>query len=169
MPDHLYIHERTYIRLCQIAISNVHGVLPLFPQVINAMRELLQLTSAENSDTPDEREFVRGFGARLEKAVAQLEKPNVSVEFDEDALWSPFVELIAALEQGQSVKRKTALSLRRISRLHEIISSSDRIPMPGWSGNGTPVYISRIDDTVAILPTKTKPKKLAFWGSDGYK
>ena len=132
------------------------------------MRELLKITSTQ-AGTREEEEFVRLYGVRLDKAIALLEKPDLSVEFDEDVLWSPFVEIIAELEQCQSVKRKSGLSLRSISKLHDIIGSGNRVPMPGWSGNGVPVYIARIDDNVAILPTKTKPKKLAFWGSDGFK
>lgn len=31
------------------------------------------------------------------------------------------------------------------------------------------IYIRSVDNVVQILPTKTKPKKLAFYGSDGRK
>jgi PI-3-kinase-related kinase SMG-1 len=42
------------------------------------------------------------------------------------------------------------------------------IAMPGVaSRSGTIITVSAVDNNIAILPTKTKPKKLVFHGSDG--
>ena len=42
------------------------------------------------------------------------------------------------------------------------------IAMPGVaSSSGSIITVSAVDNNIAILPTKTKPKKLVFHGSDG--
>jgi PI-3-kinase-related kinase SMG-1 len=41
------------------------------------------------------------------------------------------------------------------------------IAMPGLGTAGQIVTIESVSNTVQILPTKTKPKKLVFKGSDG--
>jgi PI-3-kinase-related kinase SMG-1 len=43
------------------------------------------------------------------------------------------------------------------------------IAMPGLGSIGRVVTIDAVYNTVQILPTKTKPKKLIFIGSDGKK
>lgn len=43
------------------------------------------------------------------------------------------------------------------------------IAMPGINASGHVVTIEAINQGVQILPTKTKPKKLVFIGSDGKK
>ncbi len=66
-------------------------------------------------------------------------------------------------------------------RLHDIVSPQlvktklSNIPMPGLqldklddSDDGM-VTIQSFDDSVLILPTKTKPKRITFIGSDGQK
>lgn len=45
------------------------------------------------------------------------------------------------------------------------------IPLPGIlaRGDSQPVTLKAVLSSIQILPTKTKPKKLAFLGSDGLK
>lgn len=43
------------------------------------------------------------------------------------------------------------------------------IPMPGINKPSGVVTIQSVHHVVHILPTKTKPKKLAFIGSDGHR
>lgn len=51
--------------------------------------------------------------------------------------------------------------------LHNLKSTS--IGMPGYHNSDSSCYIESFSSTVVILPTKTKPKKLDFKGSDGRK
>ncbi len=60
--------------------------------------------------------------------------------------------------------------MNQISPILAAISNS-AIPIPGQesltSSNANLVTIAKISSTAIILPTKTRPKKLMFIGSDG--
>lgn len=111
-------------------------------------------------------EFASSFHKRLDDAFETLVNPAYRVEFDEEVIWSPFADIIADLEERQSAKRKENLDLRSVSRLNQICSKIKLLPMPGSTAD-KPIFIEEIENMVEILPTKTKPKKLAFRGSDG--
>ncbi|OQV13341.1 putative Serine/threonine-protein kinase SMG1 [Hypsibius exemplaris] len=137
--------------------------------IVYRLRSLLEFCGGD-PETVSEVEVNRAFRTRLEAAIEAVANPSLSVELDEEVLWGPFAQIITDLEERQIVKRKNGLSLRKSSRLRELIHTTSTLPMPGWGSLGTgDVFIAGIEDRVAILPTKTKPKKLAFWGTDGYK
>jgi len=69
--------------------------------------------------------------------------------------------------QHRAQKRNSLfLYMDQISpKLHSLRNTV--IAMPGLGTAGQIVTIESVSNTVQILPTKTKPKKLVFKGSDG--
>lgn len=61
----------------------------------------------------------------------------------------------------------------KMKDLSSVLSSltDTYIPLPGAvaKGDKQPITLQSVFPTLQILPTKTKPKKLAFLGSDGQK
>ncbi|RVW61316.1 Serine/threonine-protein kinase SMG1 [Vitis vinifera] len=94
-------------------------------------------------------------------------------------VWRPFDNIAASLS---SYQRKSSISLGEVAPQLALLSSSD-VPMPGLerqiiaseSDRGLTatlqgiVTIASFSEQVAILSTKTKPKKIVILGSDGHK
>lgn len=136
--------------------------------------------------TPHEVWFQEHFGAQLKTAISSFKAPSAGVASLGDA-WCT-LDLIAASIGNHKKKSSTLLS--DISPQLAAVRSSEA-PMPGLevqtsslqsllqdvssavgntkenSGYVGMVTIAALDERVAILATKTKPKKISMVGSDG--
>ena len=132
--------------------------------VLVSLESLQRRTLTKGADSPHEVSFLRLYGPRIEAALEMLRNPKVQEDYDPLRVWQPFEDVLLNLRENS----KRRLDLKHISpKLAGRQASA--IPMPGLLA-GTKaqvVTIQSFQSEVLILPTKTKPKKLALIGSDG--
>lgn len=81
---------------------------------------------------------------------------------------SSSVQIMISLQQRAQKRASYLLHLDEISpRL--LSMSKTEMALPGEVSASDAVNIQSVGNTITILPTKTKPKKLFFLGSDGKK
>uniref|UniRef100_A0A336K3Y9 CSON000458 protein n=2 Tax=Culicoides sonorensis TaxID=179676 RepID=A0A336K3Y9_CULSO len=137
----------------------------LIRPIIFVMHRLHQMTS-RTPETNNEKLFQEKFIRVFENLMKEFEQP-----FDPEnplSTWHKFKIVYNQMQQRSQRRSAYMLQMRDIS--HILFQLKDTaISMPGIQvGKGLPpVYIKSVDNTVVILPTKTKPKKLIFHGSDG--
>ncbi|CEG68582.1 hypothetical protein RMATCC62417_04816 [Rhizopus microsporus] len=114
--------------------------------------------------TPHQQWFVKTYGKDIQEAFTLLQKPKGIKEYRQG--WECFQQLHRLLmEETHKVR---ILELAHVSPyLHNLKSTS--IGMPGYHNLDSSCFIESFSSSVVILPTKTKPKKLDFKGSDGKK
>jgi len=83
-------------------------------------------------------------------------KVNVNVIF----------QIMLSLQQRAQKRASYLLHLNEISPRLASMAATE-IAMPGEVSATDAVTIQSVGNTITILPTKTKPKKLFFLGSDG--
>lgn len=146
------------------------------PIVVSLERRLA--TTTRKPETPHEEWFQEEYGEQLKSAILTFKTPPTSVAALGD-VWRPFDNIAASLA---SYQRKSMVSLKEVAPQLALLSSSD-VPMPGLEKHLTVsesdrgltanlqgiVTIASFSEQVAILSTKTKPKKLVILGSDGQK
>ncbi|KAL7002741.1 Serine/threonine-protein kinase smg1 [Sarracenia purpurea var. burkii] len=144
--------------------------------IVVALERRLASTSRK-PETPHEIWFHEEYREHLKSAILNFKNPPSSAEALGD-VWRPFDSIAASLA---SYQRKSSLSLGEVApNLTQLLSSD--VPMPGLEkqitisesdgGLTNPqgiVTIASFTKEVAILSTKTKPKKLVILGSDGQK
>ncbi|KRY48088.1 Serine/threonine-protein kinase SMG1 [Trichinella britovi] len=114
--------------------------------------------------TKSEKIFSETFSPRIGKIVEQVEDENC---IDLNKIWDEFCQLHADLAE-QTKNKSWLLKMEEISpKLAEM--KDTMIPIPGVFENDQPVMIKSVCAEVKILPTKTKPKKFSFVGSNGVK
>ncbi|XP_003368231.1 putative serine/threonine-protein kinase SMG1 [Trichinella spiralis] len=114
--------------------------------------------------TKSEKIFAETFSPRIGKIVEQVEDENC---IDLNKIWDQFCQLHADLAE-QTKNKSWLLKMEEISpKLAEM--KDTMIPIPGVFENDQPVMIKSVCAEVKILPTKTKPKKFSFVGSNGVK
>jgi hypothetical protein len=81
--------------------------------------------------------------------------------------WQPLKQLQSRLQQR--AQKRAAYTIHMVDISPALAGLKDSlIAMPGvTSRSGTIITVSAVDNNIAILPTKTKPKKLVFHGCDG--
>ncbi|KAL6211608.1 hypothetical protein ACLB2K_016831 [Fragaria x ananassa] len=145
--------------------------------IVVALERRLSSTSRK-PETPHELWFHEEYKDRLKSAIIAFKTPPASVTALGDA-WCPFDTIAASLE---SYQRKSSICLSEVAPQLALLSSSD-VPMPGLEKQDTVsesdrglsanlqgiVTIASFSEDVAIISTKTKPKKLVILGSDGQK
>ncbi|KAL6843536.1 hypothetical protein ACP4OV_026598 [Aristida adscensionis] len=143
--------------------------------IIVALERRLASTSREPK-TSHETWFHKEYNAQLKSAITTLKTPPGSPAALGD-IWQPFDAIAASLATHQ---RKSCILLSEIAPRLAVLASSD-IPMPGFekqildssepfsAGNHGTVTVSSFCKEVAVLSTKTRPKKLILQGSDGQK
>lgn len=141
-------------------------LLPLQQQVLAA--------EAAVPETPHELRFQQQHLPRLRQLLQQLLEPliatggAVAAASDKQQLQRPVVllraaagELAAALRQKQFALTDVAPALARLT--------DTGIPIPGAQpGEAGAVTLAGVEADVAVLSTKTRPKRLLFTGSDGH-
>ncbi|XP_076649018.1 serine/threonine-protein kinase Smg1 isoform X2 [Halictus rubicundus] len=144
-------------------IAEKHRII--LKPVVFILENLFAMTSVP-AETPHEKTFQEKFGPSIEDAIGKLTNPK-----------NPAKPQIASLclkqlesKLAQRVHRRAAYSLA-MNDISPVLANlrNTRIAMPGVAANDNRIVtIQSVDNNVQILPTKTKPKKLIFHGSDGH-
>lgn len=135
-------------------------------------------STSRKPETPHEVWFHEEYREQLKSAIVTFKTPPATAAALGD-VWRPFDNIAASLA---SYQRKLSVSLKEVAPQLALLSSSD-VPMPGVEKHVTLsesdigltnslqgiVTIASFSEQVAILSTKTKPKKLVILGSDGQK
>lgn len=138
-----------------------------------------RLTStSRRPETPHELWFSKEYHEQIKSAVTKFKTSPASIAALGD-VWRPFEIIAASLS---SYQRKSSISFGEVApQLASLMHSN--APMPGLEKTimiSEPesdldnkrqeiVTIASFSEELAILPTKTKPKKLVIVGSDGLK
>lgn len=129
------------------------------------LENLLSMTSVP-AETPHEKNFQEKFGASIEDVINRLNNPKNPAKPQLASV--PLKHLETKL--AQRVHRRAAYSLLMTDISPILANLKDTcIAMPGVAAiDNKVVTIMSVNNNVQILPTKTKPKKLIFHGSDGH-
>ncbi|XP_036318874.1 serine/threonine-protein kinase Smg1 [Rhagoletis pomonella] len=138
----------------------------LMNHVVYDMQRIAAVTS-KTADTNYERNFQERYSALVASTINELNQPfNPAKPFDG---WVRIKQLYSVFQQRSLRGYASTLKIADLSPALENMRNT-AISMPGVDTYAKdPVYIRSVDSAVHILPTKTKPKKLAFYGSDGRK
>ncbi|XP_078611831.1 serine/threonine-protein kinase SMG1-like isoform X2 [Branchiostoma floridae x Branchiostoma japonicum] len=130
-----------------------------------AMEHLKAITN-QPGETPHERWFQDTYEKHIEEALNKLKNPpNPSTPQNS---WVMFKQLHHVLQQRAQKRSTSVLKLDEISpKLAEMTDTVIALPGSSLSAAQQDVTISGFCNTVTILPTKTKPKKIMLMGSDG--
>ncbi|XP_058794779.1 serine/threonine-protein kinase SMG1 [Phymastichus coffea] len=141
-------------------IAEKHRII--MKPIIFILENLYSLTSV-SPETPHEKYFQEKFGACVERVIDKLKNPKNPSRPQTAAL--PLKQLESKL--AQKIHKRGAYSLL-MSDISPILANfkDTCIAMPGISTSKM-ITIKCVENSVQILPTKTKPKKLMFRGSDG--
>ncbi|XP_066595255.1 serine/threonine-protein kinase SMG1 isoform X2 [Prorops nasuta] len=133
--------------------------------IIFVLENLLAMTSV-SAETPHEKNFQEKFGPVIEEVINRLKTPKNPIKPQLTVI--PLKQLEAKL--AQRLHRRSPYSLLMVDISPVLANLKDTcIAMPGVAAvNNKIVTIRSVDNNVQILPTKTKPKKLMFHGSDGH-
>ncbi|XP_070580922.1 serine/threonine-protein kinase SMG1-like [Ptychodera flava] len=129
--------------------------------------EQVQAITKQPAETPNEKWFQENYSESINKAMESLQNPSNPA--NPHSSWSKFKQLHHSLQQRASKRATHILQMDEISpKLAQM--NSTVISMPGLTAQSDQVVtIESFSNNVTILPTKTKPKKLVFVGSDGQK
>lgn len=132
--------------------------------LVFVLEQLYEMTS-RSPETIHERHFQDRFLKYISMMIEKFKEP---LDFSKpNQGWTQFKFLFGQMQQrGQ---KRTAFSLR-LSEISPVLAklSNTAISMPGIeSTQMQQILIRSVDNLVQILPTKTKPKKLMFYGNDG--
>nr|XP_026487269.1 serine/threonine-protein kinase SMG1 [Vanessa tameamea] len=144
-------------------IKEKHRII--FEPVVFVLEQLNQITSAE-PETPHETTFQNKFQSIIVDVIDKLKHPANPEKPQES--WAPLKQLQLKLQQKVNKRTSYILKMSDISPILAELKNTV-ITMPGLHTNQRTVRITikSIENNVAILPTKTRPKKLVFHGSDG--
>ncbi|XP_042907666.1 serine/threonine-protein kinase SMG1 isoform X2 [Parasteatoda tepidariorum] len=126
--------------------------------------EQLQAITSQPAETPHEQWFQKTFGKQIEETINKLRNPEDPSRPQNS--WSEFKNLHQLLQQKVHQQSRSHLNMEQISPILASLKSTV-IPMPGINKQFGGVTVQSVHNVVSVLPTKTKPKKLAFIGSDG--
>ena len=146
-----------------------HKYMESFGKIRKHLEELRIATLEAYPETPYEKWFQSNFSKEITKTMTTIDS--------QDVVENPSLVLTACQQLLSSLQKKSQemstgksqLILDTISPLLASVKDSE-IPMPGLKPGSQAtkcVKISKIHKTVMILHTKTRPKKISFFGSDG--
>ncbi|KAK0144339.1 Serine/threonine-protein kinase SMG1 [Merluccius polli] len=116
------------------------------------------------AETPHETWFQQTYKDAISSALERLRSPhNPAIPASS---WAPFKQIMLSLQQRAQKRASYLLHLNEISPRLASMAATE-IAMPGEVSATDAVTIQSVGNTITILPTKTKPKKLFFLGSDG--
>lgn len=145
--------------------------------ILFVMERLFEATSIK-AETANELAFQERFSTAIQETINSLKEPlNLNNASPEG--WTKFKQLYTVLQQRAQKRSACTFKMADISPVLAQMKNTV-ISMPGIevhqnrnSRNDNEqhrwIYIRSVDNFVQILPTKTKPKKIAFYGSDGRK
>ncbi|KAL1475739.1 hypothetical protein MTO96_037065, partial [Rhipicephalus appendiculatus] len=127
---------------------------------LRLLEQLQSVVTSREPETPHEVWFRETLGPLISETLETLRNPHDP--WRPQASWAALRRLHLRL-QRRPHEEGPQLLMERVSPALAALKNS-RVPMPGCSGN---VRIAAVQSSIAVLPTKTKPKKLSFQGSDG--
>nr|CAD7257208.1 unnamed protein product [Timema shepardi] len=146
----------------EILIAEKHRII-LKPLVF-ILEQLHSITSV-SPETPHEKFFQEKFGESIAESLQKLKSP-INPRRPQES-WQPLKQLQARLQQRSQKRAAYSIRMQDVSPALARLSNTV-IAMPGVSSvSGKIITIASVDNNIAVLPTKTKPKKLMFHGSDG--
>ncbi|XP_033501746.1 serine/threonine-protein kinase SMG1 [Epinephelus lanceolatus] len=135
----------------------------LMRPVVFALDHVCSITAAP-AETPHETWFQQTYGDAINSALERLRNPTNPA--NPASSWLPFKQIMMSLQQRAQKRASYLLHLDEISpRL--VSMTTTEMALPGEVSASDAVTIQSVGNTITILPTKTKPKKLLFLGSDG--
>ncbi|XP_023677609.2 serine/threonine-protein kinase SMG1 isoform X1 [Paramormyrops kingsleyae] len=135
----------------------------LMRPIVFALDHVRDIT-ATPAETPHEAWFQETHGEAIDNALERLRNPLNPA--NPASSWVPFKQIMASLQQRAQKRASYLLRLDEISPRLATMASTE-IALPGEVSATDAVTIQSVGNTITILPTKTKPKKLYFLGSDG--
>ncbi|KAF3818996.1 hypothetical protein GH733_012413 [Mirounga leonina] len=135
----------------------------LMKPIVFALEHVRSITAAP-AETPHEKWFQDNYGEAIENALEKLKTPSNPAK--PGSSWIPFKEIMLSLQQRAQKRASYILRLEEISPWLAAMTNTE-IALPGEVSARDTVTIHSVGGTITILPTKTKPKKLLFLGSDG--
>lgn len=143
-------------------IAEKHRII--IKPIIFVLEQLNDVTSVE-PETPHEKQFQERFSGIIKEVLEKLKNPEKPEKPQES--WQPLKTLQKIFQQKFHKRTSYTLKMQDISPVLAAINNTV-IAMPGLATTAkTHVTITGVSNHVSILPTKTKPKKLVFYGSDG--
>ncbi|XP_059058006.1 serine/threonine-protein kinase SMG1-like [Achroia grisella] len=144
-------------------IQEKHRII--FEPIVFVLENLNQIISAK-PETPHETAFQNKFQSIMKDVIDKLKHP-VNPEKPQES-WAPLKQLQITLQQKVNKRTSYILKMSDISPILAELKNTV-ITMPGVHTNQRTVRVTikSIENNVSILPTKTRPKKLIFYGSDG--
>ncbi|XP_034180761.2 serine/threonine-protein kinase Smg1 isoform X1 [Osmia lignaria lignaria] len=144
-------------------IAEKHRII--LKPIVFILENLSAMTSVP-AETPHEKNFQEKFGPSIEEAINKLNNPKNPAKPQIASMC--LKQLESKLAQRVHRRATYTLSMNDISPVLANLRSTC-IAMPGVAANDNKIItIESVDNNVQILPTKTKPKKLIFHGSDGH-
>lgn len=139
--------------------------------------ERLNEATSVRAETANELAFQERFSTAIQETIQSLKEPLNFGNTSPDG-WIKFKQLYTVLQQRSQKRSSSQYKMNDISPVLAQMKNTV-ISMPGIENHQNRsrsdgdqnrwIYIRSVDNFVQILPTKTKPKKLAFYGSDGRK
>ncbi|KAM7372511.1 hypothetical protein PAMP_009675 [Pampus punctatissimus] len=136
----------------------------LMRPVVFALDHVCSITAAP-AETPHETWFQQTYGDAITSALERLRNPHNPA--NPASSWLPFKQIMISLQQRAQKRASYLLHLDEISPRLASMSTTE-MALPGEVSASDTVTIQSVGNTITILPTKTKPKKLFFLGSDGH-
>uniref|UniRef100_A0A4Y0BH26 non-specific serine/threonine protein kinase n=1 Tax=Anopheles funestus TaxID=62324 RepID=A0A4Y0BH26_ANOFN len=139
----------------------------LLRPLLFVLEQLYGITSRK-AETSHERHFQTRYHRYIRHMLAKLREP---ADFSRPIEgWTRFRTLYTQLQQRSQKRFSLFLRLGDVSP-NLLRLSNTAIAMPGidttLAGSRQPILIRSVDNSIQILPTKTRPKKLTFCGNDG--
>ncbi|XP_067343536.1 serine/threonine-protein kinase SMG1 isoform X2 [Channa argus] len=135
----------------------------LMRPVVFALDHVCSITAAP-AETPHETWFQQTYGDSITSALERLRNPTNPA--NPASSWLPFKQIMVSLQQRAQKRASYLLLLDEISPRLASMNTTE-MALPGEVSATDAVTIQSVGNTITILPTKTKPKKLFFLGSDG--
>ncbi|KAJ8915770.1 hypothetical protein NQ315_004582 [Exocentrus adspersus] len=143
-------------------IAEKHRII--IKPIIFILEQLVDVTSVE-AETPHEKQFQEKYLEDIRDVINKLKNPS-NPEIPEESL-QPLKLLQKKFQQKFHKRASYSLKMQDISPVLYALKDTV-IVMPGLATTAKKnITISHVSNVVSILPTKTKPKKLVFYGSDG--
>ncbi|OWZ20541.1 Phosphatidylinositol kinase [Phytophthora megakarya] len=152
---------------------------PIYVSIERLWEETCGGVSHQHAVSPHERKFMKDYGGLIEKAMENFRDcfnsetrvnppPRMT---NPQELWQPFEDMLKSLVNAASRREQLPLpdiSPALASTCRQLVMTN----MPGIFSGSTigrmkPITIHRVDSSVAVLRTKTKPKSMILIGSDG--
>ncbi|CAF4390049.1 unnamed protein product, partial [Adineta steineri] len=125
----------------------------LFKSFITVLEAVSQVTRSA-AETPREQTFQKDYSKQIDAAIEQLKQP-ITLS-NPHACWLQLRQLYSMLHRTGK-RSGTIHAMNQISpKLAQIKHSA--IPIPGEDGQFLTIH--SVGQTVQVLPTKTRPKKL---------